>query len=179
MNNKKRLILNCIIISIFISCIYYFGGYYISKNKCITDRLKVLNREETYIPLMSFMDEEEEVSLLNNVIDSSYIFITIKQYGPFYKTEDHKIVTPQYIDEDISLFYFISKEKGFIFFAHIKNKNIEKFSFSITNGPDIEWTRTYSDTEICTYASFKDNYDSISYCKAYDKDNKVIKEIQF
>lgn len=176
MKRGKKLIRNICIIMILLGCMYYFGGFYLSKEECIKDSLRGLSAKENEV-----IAEIQNGKFITSIVISEEekmvaIHGTIK-YGPLYRTgsgsHGHKIDDDECIDVEGSW----SHDRGTMVIVIYRNdKNIEKVEIKFEDGNTTsvdEWTKDFAVLSLETKDWVCGTY------RAYDSVGNFIGEIEY
>ena len=86
MNRVRKLILNTFVIICVLFLIYYFGGFYISREQCIQETMKALYANETE-RIYDFEHNHRYKSVYWHPDNKTVSIIGTKQFGFLYQTD--------------------------------------------------------------------------------------------
>ena len=182
MKPNKKLIRNCFFIFLVLWTIYYFGGYYLSEEKCTDDILKayyVDGAEE----IMSLSCGKVGAHLYSDGEDGNCVVMTKKQAFLYQKDS--------FIDNEyINIIKERSKEEGFEYlncsysdigttvFVYRHNKDIHLIHVELENGMSTvleDWKDDFAGFSLEHERMPNGDYVGARFI-AYDKDGNLIGE---
>jgi len=178
MNRLKKLILNCLIITFIFSCMYYFGGYYLSKEKCIEDTLKSCYAKPQD-QLIEYKNNRCIVTLFENKENDTYSILETRKRGIFYEPGSSQVDSPKYKDEPFWISYQRGDGLGTVIYIYRNNPEIETIEMVLESGDQFvlsEWKEDFTSCLIEEEIDFK--YGGTT-CKAYDALGNLVHELDF
>lgn len=175
MKQSKKLIRNCWIILFVLWATYYFGGYYLSEEKCIADILKV-NYVKDVEKVMSLDRGNDMLHLYSNGTDENAIVITTK-CGFLYHRGDYyfDFISP-YKKEGFELLQCSNSEYGLTAFIYRYDKNIQMIEVEMNDDTSLVLSDWKGD--FLGFSLEKESYKGGKYVggefRAYDKDYNLV-----
>ena len=145
MKKGKKLLINTILILIILLYSFYFGGYYISKEKCIRESLRGLYAKETEI-IMELKRGNRSRILVADTDEKTHRIIGVKKIGFLYKVDDSYGGGPLKQGNVIGLDSYYSDEIGTVIFVHRNDKSVIKVELELENGDVVvmdDWKKDY------------------------------------
>ena len=138
MKQNKKLIRNCWIILLVLGTIYYFGGYFLSEERCVDDILKayyVKGAEE----IMSLTCGDVSAHLYSDREDENCVVMTSK-HAFFYRKDS--FIDNEYIDmikersktDGFEYLHCVPSNLGTTVFVYRYNKDIHLIHVELENG---------------------------------------------
>ena len=145
MKKGKKLLINTILILIILLFSFYFGGCYISKEKCIRESLRGLYAKETEI-IMELKRGNRYRILVADTDNKTHRIIGVKKIGFLYKVDDSYGGGPLKQDNVIAIDTCTSEEIGTLIFIYRNDKSVTKVELEFENG-DVavmdDWKKDY------------------------------------
>lgn len=174
MKRGKKLIRNLCLIVILLFAYCYFGGYYLSKEACIEDSLRGLQRNEREI-VTEFTLDNIDYAVVMDREEKVYSVSGTKRIGFLYHTIGG--VTGHVIQEEdcIDLSGYGDPEGAFLI-IYRNDKKVQRIEAELLNGREIvfdEWEDDFSIAAINDKEWYRGTY------KAYDANGELIGEVQY
>lgn len=175
MSRKKKVFRNVVVIGIILFVLYYFGGYYFSKEQCVIETMRGLYVKGNDV-VMEVRSGNEIKSLVTDDSRSVVSIIGTKQFGFLYHTSD--CFTNQTLKKDqiIDVISVYNSEVGQTIFVNRNNKDIAYVEVELSNGRNLvidNWNDDFAGTIIES-----DDWNSGIY-KAFDKDGNLVGSIEY
>lgn len=173
MKRGKKLLINVSIIMVILLGIYYFGGYYISKEQCITETLRALYAYEKDV-IMEFEHNNRSYTLLADADQKTYSIVGTRKIGFLYHTDSSSTGFQIKEEHGIDVFGMYNNEIGTVIFVYRNDKSIAKVDAELENGDVImlnEWKSDYVGFLLEDSEWLNGTY------KAYDDSNQLIEEV--
>lgn len=182
MKQNKKLIRNCWIILLALWAMYYFGGYYLSEEKCAEDILKayyVKGAEK----IMSLTCGDVSAHLYSDGEDENCVAMT-KKYAflhhndSFIDNEYIKMIKERSKTDGFAYFPCVSADFGTTVFVYRYNKDIHLIHVELENGMSTvleEWKEDFAGFAL-EHERMPDGSYVRATLKAYDKEGNLIGE---
>ncbi len=175
MKRGKKLLINISIIALILWGIYYFGGYYVSKEQCIKETLRGLYAYETET-IMEFENFDRGITLLADLEKKTYSIVETKVTGLFYQADN--TLAGYSIKEDyaIDVFGMYADKMGTGIFVYRNDQSIAKVEVELENRETVtldEWNNDYAG-----YLQGDNEFVKGTY-RAYNANDELIEEIEW
>lgn len=175
MKRGKKLLINIGIIALILWWIYYFGGYYVSKEQCIKETLRGLYAYETEM-IMEFEEFDRSITLMADLEKDTYSMVETKVKGFFYQAGT--TMTGYSIKDDyaIDVFGMNVDKMGATVFVYRNDKSIAKVEVELENRDTVtldEWNNDYTG-----YLQGESEFVKGTY-RAYNANDELIAEIEW
>lgn len=182
MKQNKKLIRNCWIILLVLGTIYYFGGYFLSEERCVDDILKayyVKGAEE----IMSLTCGDVSARLYSDREDENCVVMT-KKYACLYRKDSFldneyiNMIKEQSKTDGFAYFPCVSADYGTTVFVYRYDKDIHLIHVELENGMSTvleEWKADFAGFAL-EHERMPDGSYVRATLKAYDKDGNLIGE---
>lgn len=175
MKRGKKLLINISIIALILWGIYYFGGYYVSKEQCIKENLRGSYTYETET-IMEFEDFNRYITLLADLEKKTYSIVETKMSGIFYRassTINGFSIKDEYA---IDVFGMYDEKKGTPIFVYRNDKSIVKVEVELENRETVtldEWNNDYAG-----YLQGDNEFVKGTY-RVYNANDELIEEMEW
>lgn len=174
MKRGKKLIRNLCLIVILLFVYCYFGGYFISKEACIEDSLRGLQRNERET-VTEFTLDNINYAVVVDREEKEYSVVGTRRIGFLYHTSGG--VTGHVIKEEdcIDLSGYGDPDGAFLIIYRNDNE-VQRVEAKLVNGREIvfeEWEDDFSIATINDKEWYRGTY------KVYDADGELIGEVQY
>ena len=175
MNRNKKLIRNCCLIIVILYGMYFFGGYFLSKEECIHDTLRALHANQTKT-IMEFKNKNHFETLMTDEEIETYSLIGTKKVGFFYQTASSSSNGEISKNQIIDIIGSWSREMGLTIIVYRNLPEIAKIEVELEDGSEFvlsEWKDNFSGQLFD-----KDNWLNGKY-KVYNSNNELIEVIEY
>ena len=177
MKRGKKIIINSIVVVILLCASCYFSGFYLTKNACVTDFLKSLDREkETAIINVEIKDKV--YVLTGGQTENQYSVLDLTKAGFLYRSARSNGTFRTSDEEDISLNSWFCQEDGQIIFIKRNNPEIRLIEMEYESGITVKlynWTEDFVAYHI---EDGEDLWKPANY-RCYDTNDQMVYEIKF
>lgn len=145
MKKGKKLLINIFLISIILLFLFYFGGYYISKEKCIRESLRGLYAKETEI-IMELKRGNRYRILVADTDNKTYSIIGVKKLGFLYHVDNTHSGMPIKEENVIDIVSAYGEEIGTVIFVYRNDKSVAKVEVEFDSGDVVtmdDWKKDY------------------------------------
>ena len=174
MKRKIKLIRNCVLSIIILFGIYYFGGFYFSKENYMFDKLRSLRIEQAEI-IMEFIHDNECITVVHDKEENFIGLIGSKRIGILYVSDSSSIRKIEESNENVLITGMASSTKQIIVLYRM-NPNISKVIAEFEDGTEKQfdnWTCDFDGTML-----ERDNWLNGKY-KVYNSNNELIEVIEY
>ena len=84
MKRNRRVAINLCVIAGLLFLLYYFGGFYISKNECLNECQRANLRKELE-SVMEIRGEKYNYAILSDMEDTEYAIVVMRRFGFLYR----------------------------------------------------------------------------------------------
>lgn len=175
MKRSKKLVRNLLIISVLLLGIYYFGGYYVSKQQCVIETLRGLYGTETR-EVMELRQGKYIATLMADENDESFSIVGTKKIGFLYRTASSSIGIKNDKNEILRISGMASSDHGMVIFLCRNDKTIDMVEVLLENGETFTITEWHED--YAGYIREDHNWESGTY-RAYDASGELVGEVEY
>ena len=175
MNRSKKLIRNSCLIIVISYAIYFFGGYFLSKEECINDTLRSLHANQTKT-IMEFKNNNHFITLMTDEKMETYSLTGTKKVGFLYHTDSGSHNNKISDDQIIYIIGSWSREMGLLIIVYRNIPEITKIVVELEDGSEFilsEWKDNFSGILLD-----KDDWLNGIY-KIYNSNNELLDIIEY
>lgn len=175
MKRNRKLIRNSVLIAIFLFFIYYFGGYYLSKEQCILETMRGLYANESE-KILELENGNRSFTLMADEDEKTYSLIGTRKIGFLYRTASSSVGITIREENKIHISGLYNSDSGMVITVYRNDPSICKIEAALESGETVtfdEWIGNFSGLVLDT----GDFYNGIY--KAYDTDNQLIEEVSY
>ena len=176
MTRLKKLMMNCLVINIISGCMYYFGGYYLSKERCIEDTLKSCYATPQE-KLIEYENNRCVVTLFQNKENDTHSILETNKRGMFYYPGSGVVDSPKWKSEPFWFSYLHGDGLGIVVYFYRNNPEIETIEMVLENGDQFVFSDWKEDFASCLIDEEIDFKYVGTFCKAYDASGNLIHEL--
>ena len=175
MKRNRKLVRNSILIGIMFAFIYYFGGFFFSKEECVYDTIRALYGKETEI-VYEFNHGNKYITIVTTPNEDTMSIVGTKRVGFLYQTASSS--TGQIINKEKSIYItgMWSSDYGQALVVHRNLENISKVIVDLNDGNQIifdEWNHNFAGEIVKN-----ENWAQGIY-RVYDENNQLIEEFEY
>lgn len=173
MKRNRKLIRNSVLIAIFLFFIYYFGGYYLSKEQCILETMRGLYGTETE-KVLELENGNRSLTLMANEDAKTYSLIGTQRIGFLYQTASSSVGTEIRNENSLHISGMYGNDYGMAIVIYRNNKSICKVTATLESGDTItfdEWHGNFAGLILDTDGWYHGIY------KAYDATGQLVEEM--
>lgn len=171
MKRERKLFRNIIIISALLYTFYYFGGYYISKEQCITETMRSLYVKEENIVLEVQTGNHIRTLVVDDSL-STLSIIGMRKAGPFYHTASCSTGMNIKKDQAFSIYSVYNSDSGLTSFVYRNNKDIAYIELILNDGSIVvldNWHKDFAGVIV-------DTEEVYGIYRGYDVNGELIEE---
>ena len=175
MKRSKKLVINLALIFVLLLGLYYFGGFYVSKQQCVLETLRGLYGMETR-EVMELRQGNYIATLMADEEGSTFSIVGTKKIGPLYRTASSSIGISTETEEVLKISGMSGSAYGFVVYLHRKDKAVAKVEVQLENGETFileEWQDDFT-------GYMRENYEwENGIYRAYDADGELVGEVYY
>ena len=175
MKRGRKIIRNLSIIAILLFLFCYFGGYFISKEKCIADSLRGLYRSEREIAT-EISYGNRSYTVVTDTKQKVYSIIGTKRIGFLYHVANSYTGHEIKEDECVNISGMYSSEMGSLIVVYRNDPRINRVNAYLENGSLVifdNWENDFSAVILDGEEWYGGTY------KAFDTSNQLIGEVHY
>lgn len=175
MKRNRKLIRNSVLIAIFLFFIYYFGGYYLSKEQCILETMRGLYANESE-KILELENGNRSFTLMADEDEKTYSLIGTRKIGFLYRTASSSVGITIREENKIHISGLYNSDSGMIITVYRNDPSICKVEAALESGEIItfdEWHGNFAGIVLD-----KDGWYNGTY-KAFDAAGQMVEEISY
>ena len=176
MKRGRRLVLNIGIILILLLANYYFGGFYFSKQQCVTETLRGLYGYET-TKIMELESGSYTATLMADPDAKTFSIVGTRRFGCLYRTATSSIGHTINERNAIDVYGIFSSDIGSLIFLYRNDKSVEQVEVVLDSGEHYlvdEWHQDFGGF----LGKNKDDWSSGTY-RAYNASGEMVGEVSY
>ncbi|MBQ8803946.1 MAG: hypothetical protein IJZ53_09945 [Tyzzerella sp.] len=177
MKRGKKLLINASIIAIILFGLYFFSGFYFSKEKCILETMRALYGTERNV-VAEYECDDAIITLLTDEEKETYSIVRTKKFGFLYQRGSAQIGLKMRDKECVGIAWMSVNENEGMLVIYRNDKAVDKVEVSLSDGREFvleEWEQDFSTLLIeMDIGGFKRG----TY-KAYDASNQLVGEVYY
>lgn len=176
MKRGKKLAINLTLIFVILLYIYYFGGFYFSKEQCVLETMRGLYGTETK-EIMELQQGNYIITLMADENDESFSIVGIKKTGFLYRTASSSVGVQIDKERAMKVSGTFSSDRGGVVFIHRNHPDIVRVEVEMKDGERhtiTEWQENYAGFLV----NDKKEWYPGTY-KAYNAAGELIEEVEY
>ena len=176
MKRGKKLAINLVLIFAILLGLYYFGGFYFSKEQCVLETLRGLYGTETR-EVMELRQGNYIFTIMADEAGESFSIVGTKKVGFLYRTGSSSVGVTIDKERAIKVSGMFSSDRGGVVAIYRNNPEVVRIEVEMKNGEQhtiTEWQENFA----CFTVNDKKEWHPGTY-KAYNAAGELIEEVEY